>query len=234
MPRQLTRDQYEAQFGGSGMVTPDRSTQWTGNAAHPFWENYGARAADPVANEIDLVYSALRKLGLQHEDAVLGAQRRLGRRVGQYSEYENAYNNQIARMPLSQPLPQERPTYEQLAALQQMAQQAQQAQVKPRRGQGGVNRQLAMLSVLMAANPVEERPTGGNEVVVTPGVDTKQLPAIEAAVADAQNSRVPTGPSGRRMALRYGLPTLGALLGLYGLAALTDGSESQREYSETR
>jgi hypothetical protein len=64
--------------------------------------------------------------------------------------------------------------------------------------------------------------------------DTNQLPAVEAAVEQAKNSRVPVGPSGRRMALRYGAPTLGALLGLYGLAAVTGGSEPQREYSETR
>lgn len=233
MPRQLTRDEYEAQYGGSGMVAPDRSTQWLGKAAHPFWENYGARAVDPVANEIDLAYSALRKLGVQHEDAVLGAQRRLGRRVGQYSEYENSYNNQIARMPLSQPLPQERPTYEQLAALQQMTQQAQERKSAPPRRRGGVDRQLAMLGLLMAANPVEGGPTGGNEVIITPpAADTNQLPAVEAAVEQAKNSRVPIGPSGRRMAMRYGAPTLGALLGLYGLAALTDGSRDT-DFQET-
>jgi len=104
-----------------------------------------------------------------------------------------------------------------------------------RRGQNSVDRQLAILGLLMAANPVAGSPAGGNEVVITPPTaDTNQLPAVEAAVEQAKNSRVPFGPSGRRMALRYGVPTLGALLGLYGLAALTDGSEPQREYSEPR
>ena len=123
----------------------------------------------------------------------------------------------------------------QLVALQQMTQQAQERRSQPRRGQNCVNRQLAMLGLLMAANPAEGGPVGGNEVIITPSAaDTNQLPAVEAAVEQAKNSRAPIGPSSRRMALRYGVPTLGALLGLYGLAALTDGSEPQREYSEPR
>jgi hypothetical protein len=46
------------------------------------------------------------------------------------------------------------------------------------------------------------------------------LPAVQAAVAQMEAGRVPVGGSGRRMALRYGLPALGVLLGLYGLEAL--------------
>lgn len=46
------------------------------------------------------------------------------------------------------------------------------------------------------------------------------LPAVQAAVAQMQASEVPVVPSGRRMAMRYGLPALGVLLGLYGLEAL--------------
>lgn len=48
------------------------------------------------------------------------------------------------------------------------------------------------------------------------------LPAVQAAVEQMQRSRVPVLPSGRRMAMRYGLPALGVLLGLYGLEALQD------------
>lgn len=46
------------------------------------------------------------------------------------------------------------------------------------------------------------------------------LPAVQAAVAQLEQSPQPVLPSGRRMAMRYGLPALGVLLGLYGLEAL--------------
>lgn len=115
--------------------------------------------------------------------------------------------------------------------LQQVAMSQAQEPANARRGQNSVDRQLAMLSVLLAANPAAERVQPvGNEVVITPDAKPHQLPAVEAAVEQAKNSRVPFGREGRRMAMRYGLPTLGALLGLYGLAAVTDGDE--REYAQ--
>lgn len=57
------------------------------------------------------------------------------------------------------------------------------------------------------------------------------LPALQAAAAsesdplpvvihEAESTPAPTGVNGRRMAMRWGLPAAGALLGLYGLSAL--------------
>ena len=43
----------------------------------------------------------------------------------------------------------------------------------------------------------------------------------QEAVRVAQKAKGKTGALGRRMAMRYGVPTLGALLGVYGLASLT-------------
>jgi hypothetical protein len=57
---------------------------------------------------------------------------------------------------------------------------------------------------------------------------SSQLPAVQAAVEQMRSSKPVAGGSGRRMAMRYGAPALGALLGLYGLSALTDGSEPER------
>lgn len=51
------------------------------------------------------------------------------------------------------------------------------------------------------------------------------LPAVQAAVEQMQRSPRVVLPSGRQMAMRYGLPALGVLLGLYGIEALQDEPE---------
>jgi len=62
------------------------------------------------------------------------------------------------------------------------------------------------------------------------------LPALQAAAAsegdplpvvihEAERAPAPTGVSGRRMAMRWGLPAAGGLLGLYGLSALVQPRE---------
>lgn len=58
-----------------------------------------------------------------------------------------------------------------------------------------------------------------------------QAAVQQEVVRSAQQATAKTGPSGKRMAMRYGLPVLGALLGAYGLAGLT-GNGDQREYQE--
>jgi len=50
------------------------------------------------------------------------------------------------------------------------------------------------------------------------------LPALasqQAVVEELEASAAVQGPSGRRMAMRYGLPVLAALGGMYGIAALS-------------
>ena len=66
------------------------------------------------------------------------------------------------------------------------------------------------------------------------------LPALQAAAAsegdplpvvihEAESTPAPTGVSGRRMAMRWGLPAVGALLGLYGLSALVQPREELQQ-----
>lgn len=50
------------------------------------------------------------------------------------------------------------------------------------------------------------------------------LPALatqQAAVEELEQAPLPVALSGRRMAMRYGLPLLGALAGVYGISALS-------------
>ena len=47
------------------------------------------------------------------------------------------------------------------------------------------------------------------------------LAAQQAAVDELEQAPVPVAPSGRRMAMRYGLPALAALGGLYAISALS-------------
>jgi len=52
----------------------------------------------------------------------------------------------------------------------------------------------------------------------------------QAAVAELEQAPVPVAPSGRRIAMRYGLPALAALGGLYALSALSQPrSEVEQE-----
>jgi hypothetical protein len=56
------------------------------------------------------------------------------------------------------------------------------------------------------------------------------LAAQQAAVAELEQAPVPVAPSGRRIAMRYGLPALAALGGLYALSALSQPrSEVEQE-----
>jgi hypothetical protein len=68
------------------------------------------------------------------------------------------------------------------------------------------------------------------------------LPALQAAAAsegdplpvvihEAASTPVPTGVSDRRMAMRWGLPALGVLGGLYGMSALVQPREDVRQES---
>lgn len=62
------------------------------------------------------------------------------------------------------------------------------------------------------------------------------LAAQQAAVDELEQAPVPQGPSGRRMAMRYGLPALAALGGLYGISALMQprGEVEQETYAGAR
>lgn len=62
------------------------------------------------------------------------------------------------------------------------------------------------------------------------------LPAVRAAVEQAQEVQPQAGVNGRRMAMRWGLPLAGGVLGLYGLTALLQPrAEVEAEgYASTR
>lgn len=51
----------------------------------------------------------------------------------------------------------------------------------------------------------------------------------QEVAAAAQQAKVPVSISGRQMAMRFGLPLLGAMLGTYGLAALADRPEESMQ-----
>lgn len=65
------------------------------------------------------------------------------------------------------------------------------------------------------------------------------LPALQAqvqAVQELEQAPTPESSGGRRMAMRYGLPLLGALAAGYGIGALTQsrGEVPQEEYAGSR
>jgi hypothetical protein len=62
------------------------------------------------------------------------------------------------------------------------------------------------------------------------------LPAVRAAVEQAQEVQPQAGVNGRRMAVRWGLPLAGGVLGLYGLTALLQPRAEVEEegYASTR
>ena len=55
---------------------------------------------------------------------------------------------------------------------------------------------------------------------------------LPEVVQEMVASPIPTAPSGRRMAMRYGLPSLGALLGLYALEAMPENVEQESDLRE--
>ena len=170
-------------------------------------------------DEFNIAYRAATGQGLSHEEATRAAQREVyGKVRSEMPLPPNRGNLRTAQMPLSEPLPERGPQAYRQDELEEIA--ARNAIAAMLRRQGRTDEQISELLSVRDAVGAEQ--------------PTNQLPAVQAAVESAKNSRVPLGPSGRRMALRYGAPTLGALLGLYGLAALTGGSEPQREYSEPR
>lgn len=57
------------------------------------------------------------------------------------------------------------------------------------------------------------------------------LPALRAVIEQAEATQKPMGSMGRRMAMRWGVPMAGGLLGLYGLAALVQPREELRQES---
>lgn len=111
------------------------------------------------------------------------------------------------------------PTYEQADLLEQMA------NARAPRSRTGIERELALLQILMAANPVAEEQRVPAPVVITPGPGAGAAgPSVEEVIEEVASTPPPSGMSGRRMAMRYGLPALGALLGLYGLGAVANAN----------
>lgn len=130
---------------------------WSGPAAAMDWD-YNS---DPTAHNYSLAYRKLKRLGIDHELAVQGAQRQIyGRVLSKNPEPENASNRDFGVGPLSSP-----------------------------------------------------------------------LPALRAAIEQAEESQPERSPSGYRMAMRWGLPLAGGVLGLYGLTALLQPRAEQREES---
>lgn len=213
---------------------PPADIQWTGKAGHPFWDGYARNMEDPGALDHDLAYARLRQLGLGHEDAVQGAQRRRGRSTT-IPEPENDFNRFMSRMPLSMPIGQKAFTVDDYLALAAAVNQAQaakpvvEAAVAPmnpnRRGLNNADRKAAIMQILMAANPAGAEQAGPVPVVITPSPGAGAAgPSVAEVVEEVASTPTPSGPLGRRMAMRYGLPALGALLGLYGLGAVANAN----------
>ena len=57
------------------------------------------------------------------------------------------------------------------------------------------------------------------------------LPALKTVIEKAESAEPAAGLSGRQMAMRWGLPLGGGVLGLYGLTALLQPRAEQREES---
>ena len=220
--KQLTREQFEALYGGSGMVRPDPSVQWTGQAVDPFYtDSYRLYATDPVAYDHDIAYALSRQQGLSHEASVQAAQRMLGRRVSELVGRENTYNSMIARMPLQMPIPiTEAPAAAPVAPGPVVIGTRQ-----PKNETDLLERQRLLGLIAMMANErgpvvIDAGSSGGPvPVVITPGAGASGPPQVEVVEQMAQQEP-PKARSGRRMAMRWGLPALGVGAGLYALSGV--------------
>ena len=135
---------------------------WSGPAAAMEWD-YNS---DPTAHNYSLAYRKLKRLGIDHELAVQGAQRQIyGRVLSKNPEPESASNRNFGAGPLS-----------------------------------------------------------------------SSLPALRAVIERAEAERPQTSRSGRQMAMRWGLPITGGVLGLYGLTALLQprAEVEEERYASTR
>jgi hypothetical protein len=135
---------------------------WSGPAAAMDWDY----SSDPTAHNYSLAYRKLKRLGIDHELAVQGAQRQIyGRVLSKNPEPESESNRNFGVRPLSSP-----------------------------------------------------------------------LPALRAVIERAEAERPQTSQSGRQMAMRWGLPIAGGVLGLYGLTALLQPRTEVEEerYASTR
>lgn len=229
MSRRISREEFEALHGGSGMIRPDDGVQWVGQAAHPFWENYLTRATDPVANDVDLAYSRFRKEGLSHEASVQAAQKLLGRHVSQLVGRENEYNSMIARMPLEMPLPVAQK--QQLELKQVMEAVQENAVPQPQRGKGGkaisdgeANERERLLGLIALAANDFHVPASSRVDQAAPSMPVVITPEVVEQLAEVEP---PKSRSGMRVAMRWGLPALGGALGLYALAAVGGGGERE-------
>ena len=104
----------------------------------------------------------------------------------------------------------------------------------------GVDHELAVQGAqqriygrVLSKNPEPENASNRNFGV---GPLSSALPAFKAAIEQAEAVQPDKGLSGRRMAMRWGLPIAGGALGLYGLTALLQprAEVEQEEYSATR
>jgi hypothetical protein len=230
-----------------GNYIPPANIDWTGKAAHSFWDGYAKWLMDPAAMEHDIAYARLRQDGFTHEQAVRGAQAIRSRPVSQNPEPENGWNRDMARMPLSMPIPEPAVSDEAVkaiaaAAIQEAAEQAPQPSKKKRFPGNAEQRQrfvaaqqgVTQAQELLALRGVLEAMAAGNyaqpeptrlPVVITPGPGAGAAgPSVEEVIKEVASTPPPSGMSGRRMAMRYGLPALGALLGLYGLGAVANAN----------
>lgn len=88
---------------------------WSGPAAELTWD-YNS---NPTAHNYSLVYRKLKRLGVDHELAVQGAQQRIyGRVLSKNPEPENASNRNFGAGPLSSSLPALRAVVEQAEEVQ--------------------------------------------------------------------------------------------------------------------
>lgn len=215
------------------------------DASNPGWRdeiygNYATNyAIDPEAHDYRLGYAVARQqLGMEHEDAARVARMLIGKTPEQVLargvQPEDINARKFALLPLSSQIPVPQAVAQQKPATQKGVRATNEADANERERLLGLMALVANeYEVPMAEVPVENVPPS-RPVVITPSAapePARQVPVtpVEAAVEEMKQQEPLWGPQGRRMAMKYGAPTLGALLGLYGLAAITGNNNAQSE-----
>lgn len=214
------------------------------DASNPGWRdeiygNYAANyAIDPEAHDYRLGYAVARQqLGMDHEDAARVARMLIGKTPEQVLargvQPEDINARKFALLPLSSQIPVPQSVAPQKPAPQKRVRATNEADANERERLLGLMALMANeYQVPMAEVPVVNVPAS-SPVVITPSAapeERRSVPVTPVEVVEEMKQQEPPwGPQGRRMAMRYGAPTLGALLGLYGLAALTGNNNAQSE-----
>lgn len=213
------------------------------NDVNPGWrdEIYGDIAAnypiEPAAHDYALGYAMARQqLGMDHEGAVRVARMLTGKSAEQALamgvQPENLSNRKLALLPLSSPIQVPQATPSQKPPPTQRVRASNEAEANERERLLGLIALMASEHQMPTADVPLDNVPASVPVVITPAATQarQEAPAAPVKVVEVMKRTEPLwGPQGRRMAMKYGAPTLGALLGLYGLAAITGNNNAQSE-----